>query len=72
MCLSQSKGIIAKDKAAKDSTAKVKLLKLNSFSRVFFADFDASAKFYTYGFDWHPDRIRLWMIHPSSGKKIVL
>lgn len=36
------------------------------------ADYDASAKFYTYGFDWYPDRIRWWMIHPTSGEKIVL
>lgn len=36
------------------------------------ADYDASAKFYTYGFDWRADGIRWWMIHPTSGKKIVL
>ncbi|WP_114752099.1 glycoside hydrolase family 16 protein [Pleomorphovibrio marinus] len=36
------------------------------------ADYDASAKFYTYGFDWHADRIRWWMLHPTSGEKIVL
>ena len=36
------------------------------------ADYDASAKFYTYGFDWYADRIRWWMIHPTSGEKIVL
>lgn len=36
------------------------------------ADFDASAQFYTYGFDWYPDRIRWWMLHPDSGEKIVL
>ncbi len=35
-------------------------------------DYDASANFYTYGFDWYPDRIRWWMIHPNSGEKIVL
>lgn len=35
-------------------------------------DFDASAGFYTYGFDWYPDRILWWMIHPTSGEKIVL
>ncbi|WP_373523117.1 glycoside hydrolase family 16 protein [Aquiflexum sp.] len=35
-------------------------------------DFDASAGFYTYGFDWYPDRIQWWMIHPRSGEKIVL
>ncbi|MBD3627060.1 glycoside hydrolase family 16 protein [Cyclobacterium sp.] len=36
------------------------------------ADYDASAQFYTYGFDWYPDRIRWWMLHPESGEKIVL
>lgn len=35
-------------------------------------DYDASAKFYTYGFDWYPDRLRWWMIHPTSEEKIVL
>jgi hypothetical protein len=35
-------------------------------------DFDASAGFYTYGFDWYPDRIVWWMLHPTSGDKIVL
>jgi hypothetical protein len=35
-------------------------------------DFDASARFYTYGFDWYPDRIQWWMLHPASGEKIVL
>ena len=35
-------------------------------------DYDASANFYTYGFDWYPDRIRWWMIHLSSGEKIML
>ena len=36
------------------------------------AGFDASAKFYTYGFDWYPDRLRWWIIHPVTGEKIVL
>jgi Glycosyl hydrolases family 16 len=35
-------------------------------------DFDASARFYTYGFDWYPDRLRWWLIDPATGKKIVL
>jgi hypothetical protein len=35
-------------------------------------DYDASAKFYTYGFDWYEDRIQWWMLHPISGEKIVL
>ena len=35
-------------------------------------NYDASSRFYTYGFDWHPDRLTWWMIHPVTGKKIVL
>lgn len=34
--------------------------------------YDASLKFYTYGFDWYPDRLRWWLIHPDTGEKIVL
>ena len=35
-------------------------------------DYDASSKFYTYGFDWYPDRITWWMIHPKTGEKFIL
>jgi hypothetical protein len=34
--------------------------------------FDASAKFYTYGFDWYSDRLRWWIIDPVTDKRIVL
>jgi hypothetical protein len=34
--------------------------------------FDASARFYTYGFDWYPDRVRWWMLHPVSADTLVL
>ncbi|WP_111671649.1 glycoside hydrolase family 16 protein [Algoriphagus litoralis] len=34
--------------------------------------FDASAQFHTYGFDWHPDRIRWWMLHPTTADTVVL
>lgn len=34
--------------------------------------FDAAAQFHTYGFDWHPDRIRWWMLHPTSADTVVL
>lgn len=34
--------------------------------------YDASSKFYTYGFDWYPDRITWWMIHPGTGEKLIL
>lgn len=34
--------------------------------------FDASARFYTYGFDWHPDQIRWWILHPTENDTVVL
>jgi len=34
--------------------------------------YNASSQFYTYGFDWYPDHITWWMLHPKTGKKIVL
>ena len=34
--------------------------------------YDASTRFYTYGFDWYPDRIRWWMIHPATADTVVL
>jgi len=34
--------------------------------------YDASSQFHTYGFDWHPDRIRWWMLHPVSADTVVL
>jgi hypothetical protein len=34
--------------------------------------YDASSQFYTYGFDWFPDRIRWWMIHPATADTVVL
>jgi beta-glucanase (GH16 family) len=36
------------------------------------AGYDASSAFYTYGFDWFPDRITWWMIDPATNKKIIL
>lgn len=34
--------------------------------------FDASKQFYTYGFDWHADRLTWWMLHPQTNEKIIL
>lgn len=34
--------------------------------------YDASKQFYTYGFDWHSDGIRWWMLHPETNDTIVL
>ena len=35
-------------------------------------DYDASACFYVYGWDWYPNRLIWWIKHPETGKKIVL
>ncbi len=34
--------------------------------------FDASKHFYTYGFDWYPDRLVWWIEHPQTGEKTIL
>jgi hypothetical protein len=34
--------------------------------------YNASSQFNTYGFDWHPDRIRWWMIHPVTADTVIL
>jgi beta-glucanase (GH16 family) len=34
--------------------------------------YDASSQFYTYGFDWHADRVRWWMVHPVTADTVVL
>lgn len=34
--------------------------------------FDASKRFYTYGFDWHQDRLTWWILHPQTNEKIIL
>lgn len=36
------------------------------------ADYDASARFYTYGFDWSGNRITWWIINPADNKKQIL
>lgn len=34
--------------------------------------YDASSRFYIYGWDWHPDRLTWWIINPDTNEKIVL
>jgi beta-glucanase (GH16 family) len=34
--------------------------------------YNASSKFYTYGFDWYPNRIRWWILDSAKREKIVL
>ena len=35
-------------------------------------EYDASERFYTYGWDWYPDRLVWWIIHPDTNEKIIL
>lgn len=35
-------------------------------------NYNAAARFYTYGFDWYPDRLTWWIIHPDTNEKIIL
>jgi hypothetical protein len=35
-------------------------------------NYNASAQFYTYGFDWYPDRLTWWIMHPTTNEKIIL
>lgn len=35
-------------------------------------DFDASKRFYIYGWDWYPDRLTWWIINPDTNEKIIL
>lgn len=34
--------------------------------------FDASSRFYEYGFDWHPDRLTWWIADPTTGRRTTL
>ncbi len=34
--------------------------------------YNAAERFYTYGFDWLPDRLIWWIEHPETGEKVVL
>jgi len=34
--------------------------------------YNASKRFYTYGFDWYPDEVRWWIIHPVTADTVVL
>lgn len=34
--------------------------------------YDASKRFYEYGFDWQPDRLTWWVIDPDTNEKIIL
>ena len=35
-------------------------------------NFNAASQFHIYGFDWYPDRIRWWLIHPVTADTVTL
>jgi hypothetical protein len=35
-------------------------------------NYNAASQFYTYGWDWYPDRIVWWMLHPTTEERIIL
>jgi beta-glucanase (GH16 family) len=36
------------------------------------AGYDSSKAYYEYGFEWKADSVVWWMVHPTSGQKIIL
>ncbi|HAM10562.1 MAG: beta-glucanase/beta-glucan synthetase [Bacteroidetes bacterium GWE2_41_25] len=34
--------------------------------------YNAAKQFYTYGFDWYPNRLRWWIIHPRTADTVIL
>jgi hypothetical protein len=36
------------------------------------ADYDATARYYEYGFCWAPTSVTWWIVHPETGRRIVL
>ena len=59
-------GIRTGDEAEPDETGKT--IDLSAM----LSGFDASARFYTYGFDWSQDHVSWWILHPDTGEKIVV
>ena len=69
-----AKGTIVDCSYGKGSTVTGKLTEAqnNPSTITAVSDFDASKKFYTYGFDWKPDRITWWIILPGKTEKTIL
>lgn len=36
------------------------------------AGYDASARYYEYGFRWEPAAVTWWIVHPATGRRLVL
>lgn len=68
------RGEITKEDRSKEITVRGKLKgKQNMPKKITpIEDYDASARFYVYGWDWYPDRLTWWIIHPDTNEKIIL
>ena len=68
------RGEITKEDRSKEISVQGKLTgKQNMPKKITpIEDYDASARFYVYGWDWYPDRLTWWIIHPDTNEKIIL
>ena len=68
------RGEITKEDRSKEITVRGKLKgKQNMPKKITpIEDYVASARFYVYGWDWYPDRLTWWIIHPDTNEKIIL
>ena len=68
------RGEITKEDRSKEITVSGKLKGRQNMPKKItpIEDYDASARFYVYGWDWYPDRLTWWIIHPDTNEKIIL
>ena len=68
------RGEITKEDRSKEISASGKLTGKQNLPKKItpIEDYDASARFYVYGWDWYPDRLTWWIIHPDTNEKIIL
>lgn len=68
------RGEITKEDRSKEITVRGKLKGRQNMPKKItpIEDYDASARFYVYGWDWYPDRLTWWIIHPDTNEKIIL
>lgn len=68
------RGEITKEDRSKEISVRGKLTGKQNLPKKItpIKDYDASERFYVYGWDWYPDRLTWWIIHPDTNEKIIL
>lgn len=68
------RGEITKEDRSKEISVRGKLTGKQNLPKKItpIEDYDASERFYVYGWDWYPDRLTWWIIHPDTNEKIIL